>query len=437
MSIRTSEFRAVGALLFERCGDIIHRIPVVPPTTSFPYRFEGEACFACESEGLDRAAQPDQARCPRCPNVRLTDLSGPALTEHVGAHILYDLSYKDADSPCGFCLQTGQTCSIYLRKGQSGLQIDTSLSRCPNLRKLSLKAAAKFSKHSPCTNHPLICPYCPTGSPSVWKYNLRSHIRTTHPTAACELSKHLYTIEEAEKVLMKGCWNKRTRIAKGKKKKIQNPTMAISEAHTTRVALRPSDSLAVAIDSENVESDSSESLHIDSVGPAIDSSGFGDTSDVMTEQDELSLEDGDVGTLVERPVGGLTEREEPGSTGVMSPNDANTSDVDMVHNDPATLDDNRQLDTTAVSANLVASSSGRHLRKRTRKIILDDEDCFDCGKVVESDSTDASIIRCMGPGCSSVAHLRCLGMLEEPKEAWFCDDDCKSNAGLRTKRRRT
>lgn len=219
---------------------------------------------------------------------------------------------------------------------------------------------------------------------------------------------------------MKGCWNKRTRIAKGKKKKIQNPTMAISEAHTTRVALRyvishimklhlvlidprsPSDSLAVAIDSENVESDSSESLHIDSVGPAIDSSGFGDTSDVMTEQDELSLEDGDVGTLVERPVGGLTEREEPGSTGVMSPNDANTSDVDMVHNDPATLDDNRQLDTTAVSANLVASSSGRHLRKRTRKIILDDEDCFDCGKVVESDSTDASIIRCMGPGCSSV-----------------------------------
>lgn len=198
----------------------------------------GEACFACELEAEDRVTQPGEARCPRCPNIIFPELTAPTLVQHVGAHILYDSAFKDADNPCGFCLRVSSDCKIYLRKGQSGPQVDMSLSSCLQLRKLSLGAAAKFSPHSPCTNHPMVCTLCPNGTSTVWKYNLRSHIIKVHPTATPLLYKHLYNVAEAEMVLMKGCWNKRRRLTKGKKKRVQNSTMAISEAHTSRITLR-------------------------------------------------------------------------------------------------------------------------------------------------------------------------------------------------------
>lgn len=176
--------------------------------------------------------------CPRCPNISFAKLTGPGLTQHIGAHILYDSTFKDSDNPCGFCLQVKSSCKIHLRKAQSGLQIDASSSSCPNIRTLSLKAAAKFSPRSPCTNHPMLCPLCPDSAPAVWKYNFRAHVLKVHPTATFELYENLCRITEEEKILMKGCWKQRKRMTKSKTKKSQNPTMAISEAHTSRLTLR-------------------------------------------------------------------------------------------------------------------------------------------------------------------------------------------------------
>jgi hypothetical protein len=76
--------------------------------------------------------------------------------------------FKGADNTCGFCLNTGPICEIYLlRHGDNATSIDMSKSRCRNLRKIKLKLAETFTEKQPCTNHPLLCQLCPRGAPPL------------------------------------------------------------------------------------------------------------------------------------------------------------------------------------------------------------------------------------------------------------------------------
>ncbi|KAF8910005.1 hypothetical protein CPB84DRAFT_1743507 [Gymnopilus junonius] len=50
-----------------------------------------------------------------------------------------------------------------------------------------------------------------------------------------------------------------------------------------------------------------------------------------------------------------------------------------------------------------------------------------CGIPIE----DVNLVQCLGPGCKFVYHLTCRGLFEKPKTAWFCNDDCRKNAGFR------
>lgn len=105
-------------------------------------------------------------------------MSGPDLLRHMGSHVLHDPQLKDANNPCGLCLSTGNQCTIRLiKRGKAVDKIDMRNSRCPNLKKISLASAGKFTTKSPCTNVPLRCPLCPQVSDAVWKYNLCAHIR--------------------------------------------------------------------------------------------------------------------------------------------------------------------------------------------------------------------------------------------------------------------
>jgi hypothetical protein len=65
-----------------------------------------DACFICETDSNPRKLAGEQY-CQRCPDVLVSRLSGPKLLEHMGAHILHDSHIKDADNPCGLCLNTG------------------------------------------------------------------------------------------------------------------------------------------------------------------------------------------------------------------------------------------------------------------------------------------------------------------------------------------
>ena len=194
-----------------------------------------DACFVCETESSVRSL-PDECRCQRCSDVIVSRLNGPELHRHMGAHILHDPYFKDADNPCGLCLNTGSRCVFRLVKCNKVDQIDMTNSRCPNLYKIQLSSASKYSKSSPCTNGPLRCPLCPKESNCIWKYNMHAHILEHHPSANIELYHSLFALADDESVLMKGTYLTKSRKSKKKAKGFR--VMKISEGHSSRLALR-------------------------------------------------------------------------------------------------------------------------------------------------------------------------------------------------------
>ena len=194
----------------------------------------------CEKDSPDgdtsREIDTDAYSYCRTSKISLSSLSGPVLVRHMSAHILHNVHLKDSENPCGFCLSTGTACIIYLIRGSKGTtSIDMKSSRCLQLRKISLKAAATFSHASKCSNHPLACPLCPPKSPAVWKYNLRSHIVKSHPTADVELYKTHFEITPDEGTLVKGVFQT---VPRRVKKSRDAAALHISDGHSTRMALR-------------------------------------------------------------------------------------------------------------------------------------------------------------------------------------------------------
>ena len=250
---QTSDLRSISAMLYERVTNETHRLPSITLSDSFPYRSSigmsfdilsiysymtlskrclGQACFVCESDGVDGTRQHDGApTCSLCPNILIDSLSGPDLLKHMGAHILHDHKLYSRPSPCGFCLNS--QCEIHLSRHGQFTTIDMQKSRCPNLRKVRLKIAESFTERQPCTNHPLKCPLCTL---IVWKYNLRNHITDTHPNANAALYESLYRLHPSESTLMKGVFLAPTRSTKSKRSKAK--ALAISAGHSSRMALR-------------------------------------------------------------------------------------------------------------------------------------------------------------------------------------------------------
>jgi len=82
--------------------------------------------------------------------------------------------------PCGFC--GGDKCTVKLdRTGHERLKI---LSSCPyTYSSFNYEIAKLPSKSSPCTNIPIVCPFCSssTSTRSIWKYNAVAHMTVNHP----------------------------------------------------------------------------------------------------------------------------------------------------------------------------------------------------------------------------------------------------------------
>jgi hypothetical protein len=69
----------------------------------------------------------------------------------------------------------------------------------------------------------------------VWKYNMGAHIHISHPSANLLNYEELYSISPEETILMKGIYK---RPPKPKKLKTATRTLAISEGHSSRLAMR-------------------------------------------------------------------------------------------------------------------------------------------------------------------------------------------------------
>lgn len=195
---------------------------------------------------------------------------GHRALEHMGAHVLFDPSINREDEPCGLCLRPSSLCRIFLARGAGGkLKLNPLRSSgCGNWQAFRYSVAAKSTATSPCSNVPVACPICADKlSPAVWKYNLRSHIMSKHPSALLSRYSLLWELTRFETSQMTLFWRERLNIVvrrPGKSKEAAK--IVISEAHTSTIALARSttDAEVGGEDDEHV-SDSEQSSDEDEI----------------------------------------------------------------------------------------------------------------------------------------------------------------------------
>jgi hypothetical protein len=162
--------------------------------------------------------------------------------EHMAAHILYDAGINQTHELCGLCLRPSPMCQIFLKKGRgaaAGYSMDLNKSICINLTRFRYTLAEQSSEASPCTNVPKICPLCPKDNPAIWTYNLDSHFRSLHKLTSPNHFPVQFHISASEKEALKKIWESRFKVrATRKMKKSKRVPMMLSEAHSSRLALR-------------------------------------------------------------------------------------------------------------------------------------------------------------------------------------------------------
>ncbi|KAF7369372.1 hypothetical protein MVEN_00265800 [Mycena venus] len=237
----SSELMAFGATLLERLSreDLKH-IPSGTRTESFPYRFQGKACFLCEHDSNGRSIDPEpQKCCSKCtPPVPLDISQGQRILEHCGAHLLYDSSINRQHEHCGLCMRPTPMCVFYLKKSNGKPQIDWDKSTC--LLKVSIRyaVAAESSSASPCSNVSVICTLCGPKRSAVWKYNLEAHFRNVHQLHNPQSWPMSIGITDDEKTALKKIWDSRQEYPRPRNMKKKKNPLVISEAHSSRLAFR-------------------------------------------------------------------------------------------------------------------------------------------------------------------------------------------------------
>jgi len=240
-------------------------LPVVKRTLYFPYMFAGmfifdrpsitsadlnaemigKACFICEQEEpshpLGSVADTDCDCAKYGPRVTLNQSNGQRVLEHMGAHILYDITLSHSQEVCGLCLQPSPMCMLFLKSrhgASASCSMDIHKSTCANLIHFNYASAAHSSESSPCSNVPIPCPLCPKQSPAVWTYCLHMHFHERHKLASHTQYPINVQLPESEKEGMKKIWD--TCFNAWKPHNLTNkkaPALVLSEAHHSQLAL--------------------------------------------------------------------------------------------------------------------------------------------------------------------------------------------------------
>ncbi|KAH9172330.1 hypothetical protein EDB89DRAFT_1832840, partial [Lactarius sanguifluus] len=126
-------------------------------------------------------------------------------------------------------------CTIYLTK-RSGRNYQPTVKYmgivpCPNATNFSYSTAMVSSDSAPCSNVPLQCPYCPDGSPAVWRYNTRQHFQHQHQGIDITNHEDLWKITPDEAMAMAAIWKNHCRQPKQRSKGKLKVPLKLSEAH--------------------------------------------------------------------------------------------------------------------------------------------------------------------------------------------------------------
>lgn len=292
--------KSVGTVIYERARGKTHTVfPIAQQTLSFPYRtrdseyldvifrsiistykkrmIEGLLCFIFDSDPSQAIHTDTQLRCRQCPTVSFNQERPADLVKHISAHIMYDNEIQSG--ACGFCLDYG--CKIFLtsQERRSAVRIDTDLSTCPNLLRLSLNTDPDKVQ---CTNKPIRCPLCPKSEPAQWKYHLEKHLQDQHNLEETQLLlyEHLYKISEKERAMMKA-FKYRINGSRMTTKKLQRHSgLQVSDIHTVQLAVtsQPESSSTRKKPRAQTAIEDEASAHSDPDGDDINEDAEGDTA---------------------------------------------------------------------------------------------------------------------------------------------------------------
>ncbi|KAH9005732.1 hypothetical protein EDB86DRAFT_2795608 [Lactarius hatsudake] len=415
-------------------------IPQTLQTDRFPYRERsGEACFVAEA--LYDVRESSMHKCPACtPPVQLDATNGQRVLAHIASHILHDLTVDKSQEPCGLCLRPANMCTIYLTK-RSGRNYQPTVKYmgivpCPNATNFSYSAAMVSSDSAPCSNVPLQCPYCPDGSPAVWRYNMQQHFRHRHQGIDIMKHKDLWKITPDEATAMAAIWKNRRKQPKRRGKGKLKVPLKLSEAHSSRRL-----SSYIAQEDESIHDDKQDSdVMEEDLGGNKDSAEEDNVNEMVVEADG-EHEDGQSGSNGADGSGGCALV--PNSEKYPQSGSDSATNVGVPASPPAhasltterlagTEDDGQ--DDGSLLRDAQVSSFGR---KRKLRNMHDISACL-CGRSAAPSAgrkaDDSDSLCCRVAGCETKwYHLTCVGLSSPPRN-WTCEV-CLSDAGmLRCKR---
>ncbi|KAJ7114226.1 hypothetical protein C8R44DRAFT_984314 [Mycena epipterygia] len=199
----------------------------------------GRACFVCEFDNNSREIESANT-CPACPpNTPLDPRQGQQVLAHMAAHILCDPNIDRSTEPCGICLNPAPMCEWYLTTSGKK-KINNKRSKCPHAAILfRYSTAANSTASSPSSNIPINCALCGIGQPASWRYNYLHHLQTVHPAAPVEKYASIWRLHPDEIERIKKVWKAHERgVPIPKKRESTNPSLVISEAHSSRLSMR-------------------------------------------------------------------------------------------------------------------------------------------------------------------------------------------------------
>ncbi|KAF9778154.1 hypothetical protein BJ322DRAFT_1147952 [Thelephora terrestris] len=164
---------------------MVEALPLIGNLGVLPYKDQsGAACFVVDGvRARTRAPTVDKNSRVKCPLCDASVLS-TQMRMHTGRHIIFQLygmkesglKQEISDHACGFC--GGDECTTTMAISKSGGRVIESNCQYQH----SFRYGAAVGKKSSCTNVPVHCPHCDSGSRklTIWKYNAFSHIQAVH-----------------------------------------------------------------------------------------------------------------------------------------------------------------------------------------------------------------------------------------------------------------
>ncbi|KAI9433400.1 hypothetical protein H4582DRAFT_1819930 [Lactarius indigo] len=447
-------------------------IPQTEPTDRFPYREgSGMACFVAET--IYEVRELSSHECPACePPVQLDAVNGQRVLAHIGSHVLHDPTLDKSGEPCGLCLRPANTCAIYLTK-RSGRNYQWTLNYggivpCPNATNFSYSTAMVSSESSPCSNVPLRCPYCPDGSPAVWRYNMRPHFQLRHQGVDATKHEDLWKITAEEANAMAKIWENRHKQPKRRGKGRKKVPLKLSEAHSSRRL-----SGFIAREDDMIHDDELDPIEEGPSGHEAWSGSDGESEAVSIERSARPGSDSEMPDGAEDGEDGLGELEggnerdvedkSESATGARQVNthlvsrpfpfaslDADKHPLFLVANIgvPVSLPtDIATCHTSSVTKHptgtedeggglLGGAQMSSFGRKRKLRNMCDVSACL-CGNSAAPSAGQAAggeVVCCRVAGCETKwYHIACVGLSFSPK-SWTCEV-CQSDTGMLKRRR--